>query len=97
MTFTAPQERPEVHRSQPEGEAAAPSARDLKYRHDAAHYVADMLTELRQIAEKAGFDKVVSSIDAAYYDAYAALGSDARPAPTDAGEKIATGMEQTAR
>jgi hypothetical protein len=56
-----------------------------------------MLTELRQIAEKAGFDKVVSSIDAAYYDAYAALGSNARPAPADAGEKIATGMEQTAR
>jgi hypothetical protein len=96
MTLTAPQERPMAHRPQPEGEAA-PSARDLKYRHDAAHYVADMLTELRQIAEKAGFDKLVSSIDAAYYDAYAALGANARPAPADAGEKIAAGVEQTAK
>jgi hypothetical protein len=94
MTFTAPQERPAAHRPQPEGESA-PSARDLKYRHDAAHYVADMLTELRQIAEKAGFDKLMTSIDAAYYDAYAALGANPRPAPAEAHEKIANGMEQT--
>lgn len=95
MTLTAPQERSTLHMPQPDGEAA-PSARDLKYRHDAAHYVADMLTELRQIAEKAGFDKLVTSIDAAYYDAYGVLRSNARPAPADATEKIASGVEQSA-
>jgi hypothetical protein len=67
----------------------------MKYRHDAAHYVADMLTELRQIAEKAGFEKLVTAIDTAYYDAYAALGTNPRPAPAEANEKIANGAEQT--
>ena len=58
-------------------------------------YVADMLTELRQIAAKAGFDKLVTSIDAAYYEAYAALGPMPGPAPAEANEKIANGVEQT--
>jgi hypothetical protein len=94
MTLIAPQERPTAHRPAPEGEAAL-SARELKYRHDAAHYVADMLTELRQIAGKAGFDKLVTSIDTAYYDAYAELRSNAKPAPADATEKVSSGTEQS--
>lgn len=57
---------------------------EIKYRQDAAGYVAAMLAELRQIAGKAGFDKLVKSLDAAYYEAYGALddrGREAAPAP----------------
>lgn len=53
-------------------------AQEIKYRQDAAGYVAAMLAELRQIAGKAGFDKLVKSLDAAYYDAYGALDTKAR-------------------
>ena len=94
MSFTAPQDRAMAHRPQPEGEAPFP--REMKYRHDEVHYVADMLTELRQIAGKAGFEKLVASIDAAYYDAYAALDSNAQPAPGKAREKISSGAEPNA-
>ena len=65
---------------QAEGEVASPSP-EIKYRQDAAAYVAAMLAELRQIAGKAGFDKVVKSLDAAYYEAYAAIDPKAVPAP----------------
>lgn len=65
-------------------EAEASPAQEIKYRQDAAGYVAAMLAELRQIAGKAGFDKLVRSLDTAYYDAYGALdakGREAAPAP----------------
>jgi hypothetical protein len=93
MTFTASQERPASQRPQPQGEAATPAPHELKYRHDAAHYVADMLTELRQIAGKAGFEKLVASIDAAYYEAYAALGANATPGSAGVQEKTFPTME----
>lgn len=92
--MTAPQERQAAHRRHPEAEAP-PSPHEIKYRHDVAHYVADMLTELRQIAGKAGFDKLVGALDAAYYDAYAALGANARPSPARR-EKISSGVEPNA-
>jgi hypothetical protein len=95
MSMTAPQERQAAHRRHPEGEAA-PSPHELKYRHDVAHYVADMLTELRQIAGKAGFDKLVGSLDAAYYDAYAALDANAIRTAAAPREKISSGVEPTA-
>lgn len=56
-------------------------SQEIKYRQDAASYVAAMLAELRHIAGKAGFDKVVKSLDAAYYEAYAALDPKGIPAP----------------
>lgn len=59
------------------GAPAAP-LQEIKYREDAAGYVAAMLAELRQISARAGFDKLVSSIDAAYYDAYGALDAKVR-------------------
>ena len=76
---------------------------EIKYRHDAAHYVSSMLTELRQIAGKAGFEKLVTAIDAAYYEAYGTLGAQSKARCTARGgkdgvdEKIADGMEQTPR
>jgi len=65
--------------------AGAPSAapHEIKYREDAAGYVAAMLAELRQISARAGFDKLVSSIDAAYYDAYGALDAKGREAAAE--------------
>lgn len=63
---------------------AQATGHEIKYREDAAAYVAAMLAELRQIAGKAGFDKLVRSLDTAYYDAYGALdakGREAAPAP----------------
>lgn len=60
---------------------------EIKYRQDAASYVAAMLAELRQIAGKAGFDKLVTSLDTAYYEAYGALDAKAREAvPASPGE-----------
>lgn len=76
-------------------------AHEIKYRQDAAGYVAAMLAELRQIAGKAGFDKLVKSLDAAYYEAYGALDAKARdtaPAPRNGSptapqEKTSNSME----
>ena len=61
----------------PETGPAAVS-REIKYRQDAAGYVTAMLAELRQIAGKAGFDRLVRSLDAAYYEAYGALDARSR-------------------
>lgn len=51
---------------------------EIKYREDAANYVTAMLAELRQIAGKAGFDKLVKALDAAYYEACAAVAAEVR-------------------
>jgi hypothetical protein len=61
-------------------------AHEIKYRQDAAGYVTAMLAELRQIAGKAGFDKLVKSLDAAYYEAYGALDAKAREAAAAPGK-----------
>ncbi len=75
-----------------DGAVTAP-AHEIKYRQDAASYVAAMLAELRQIAGKAGFERVVKSLDAAYYEAYSALDPKAVPAPAAASEKTSEPME----
>jgi len=74
-------------------EATAPH--EDKYREDAAGYVAAMLTELRQIAGKAGFDKLVAAVDAAYYEAYAAQHQAAKPVGSESNEKFSLPMEQS--
>lgn len=51
---------------------------EIEYREDAANYITAMLAELRQIAGKAGFDKLVRALDAAYYEACAAVAADVR-------------------
>ena len=79
--------------SPPRAEAAP--ERDIKYRGDAARYVAAMLTELRQIAGKAGFDKLVTAVDAAYYEAYAALDASAATPSQGPNEKISRTAEQS--
>lgn len=86
MSIATPQAQPKSHRREPE--PAAPSANDITYRHDAAHYVAAMLAELRQIAGKAGLDKLVTTFDAAHYDASAAMDLHNTPAVAEAGEKL---------
>lgn len=100
MSYTSPQPRmmPQPH-PPPEAEAA-PAAHEIRYRHDAAHYVSSMLTELRQIAAKAGFDRLVTAIDAAYYEAYGVLGAQSKsPAVQDGDtpEKISENMEPNGR
>lgn len=80
-----------------ENGSAAGGPQDIKYRQDAASYVAAMLAELRQIAGKAGFDKLVKALDAAYYEAYGKLeGRHPDTAPAEAapaGEKISETVE----
>lgn len=93
MSFTAPQESRTAQPPQPEGEPA-PSAREIKYRHDAANYIAAMLAELRQIAGKASFDKLVTSLDAAYYEAYTVTGPRNPPKASEP-EKISPSREQS--
>ena len=92
MMASSPADR-RIARAEPE--TAQPH--EIKYRQDAANYVAAMVAELRQIAGKAGFDKLVKSLDAAYYDAYAALDAKARetaPAPRqEKDEKTSPRME----
>ena len=73
MTFISEQDR---QATQPDpDEEAGPSEHELKYRHDTANYISAMLTELRQIADKAGFEKLVGALDAAYYEAYSVTGT----------------------
>ena len=45
-----------------------------QYREDLATYIAEMLKELRTLAEQAQMGKAVRSIDAAYYDVHALAG-----------------------
>ena len=82
----APAQAAAARRSEAENGSGPAASQEIKYREDAAGYVAAMLAELRQIAGKAGFDKLVKSIDTAYYDAYAALdprGREGATAPQD--------------
>jgi hypothetical protein len=51
---------------------------EIKHREDAANYVTAMLAELRQIAGKAGLNKMVKALDAAYYEACAAIAAEVR-------------------
>lgn len=97
MIAAAPQERRASRNGSPENGATRDAAHEIKYRQDAANYVAAMVAELRQIAGKAGFEKLVKSLDAAYYEAYGMLDGkarDAAPAPQNgAAEKISESVE----
>ena len=73
--------------------ANAPLPHEIQYRQDAASYVAVMLAELRQIAGKAGFDKLVSALDAAYYEAYSLMGQRAAAPAAEQPEKISDRVE----
>jgi len=90
-----------ARRAEPAAGASPGEAHELKYREDAAAYVAAMVAELRQIAGKAGFERLVKSLEAAYYEAYGALDAKAhetaRPprqdGPAKNVEKISPAME----
>lgn len=77
-----------------------PSAHEIHYQQDAAHYVAAMIAELRMISGKAGFGKLVSALDAAYYEAYSVSGGrpriNAEGSPGALPEKISDPAEPTA-
>lgn len=94
MNYSPPQERRTAQPHHPEVEAEA-SPHEIKYRQDAANYVAAMLAELRQIAGKAGFEKLVGALDTAYYEAYGVMDARAKPAPAAPHEKIAKSVEPT--
>ena len=100
MSFTSTENHPANGRSMPETQTAT-APNEMEYRQDALHYVSAMLTELRQIAGKAGLEKLVGAIDAAYYEAYGTMGSLTKAAAAQAEakdedhENIAKGMEQT--
>jgi hypothetical protein len=97
MTFTSPHNQVSRKPGMPETQGPAPL--EMEYRQDVAHYVSSMLTELRQIAGKAGFEKLVTAIDAAYYEAYGALDTQMRQAAApqeghhEDREKITSAME----
>lgn len=65
---------------------------EIKYRTEAANYVAAMIAELRQISGKAGFEKLVGVLDTAYYEAYALMDPKAKPAGQPE-EKTSTPLE----
>lgn len=95
MTIFTPQEHLSPATN---GHAGAPepaSERDIKYRQDAANYVAAMVAELRQLSGKAGFDKLVAALDAAYYEAYSLMGGRASAPSAAQPEKISDRVEPT--
>lgn len=60
-------------------DAEAAPDRQVKYRSDAAHYVAAMLINLRGIAEKAELNQLVTALEAAYYEASIAADTNEKP------------------
>lgn len=67
---------------------------EIKYQSEAANYIAAMIAELRQISGKAGFDKLVGVLDAAYYEAYSLMDSRTKPnTPGNAEEKTSPPLE----
>lgn len=94
MIITGQRER-SAERPGPDAGPAQDRPHQIKYRRDTSHYVAAMLTELRQIADKAGFERLVTALDAAYYEAYTAMDSHARPHAERVREKVSPAMEQT--
>ena len=67
--------------ARPDGVSSTPpkAVPEIKYRMEAASYVAAMIAELRQISGKAGFAKLVGVLDAAYYEAYTLTDAKAEP------------------
>jgi proline dehydrogenase len=85
MTLMLRQENRPLNGSTPKPTRRASACPDIAYQSDAAHYIAAMITGLRQISGKAGFDKLVAALDAAYYEAYALVepkqGADEKTPP----------------
>jgi hypothetical protein len=78
--------------SSPRTVASSTASPDISYQADAAHYVAAMIAELRQISGKAGFEKLVGALDTAYYEAYTLI--EPKPAaPGKPAEKTSEPVE----
>ncbi|WP_374331654.1 hypothetical protein [Aestuariivirga sp.] len=50
---------------------AAPQSRESERQRDVVEYIAGMLASLRELALKVGHEKLVASLEAAYYQASA--------------------------
>lgn len=72
-----------AHNAPSQGTRQKPAADlEIKYRSEAANYVAAMIAELRQISGKAGFEKLVGVLETAYYEAYSLMDGKAPPSAT---------------
>jgi hypothetical protein len=71
MTMSHTQEARRQNGSTPPPGTSSAASADVSYQTDAANYIAAMIAELRQISDKAGFEKLIGALDAAYYEAYA--------------------------
>lgn len=87
MTIMLRQENRPLNGSTPKPARRRAASLGVGYQKDAAHYVAAMIAELRQISGQAGFDKLVAQLDAAYYEAYALVepkqGADEKSTPPE--------------
>ncbi len=93
MTIFTPQQQLSPAANGHAAAAEPASAHEIKYRQDAANYVAAMVAELRQLSGKAGFEKLVAALDAAYYEAYSLMGARPAAPSADQPEKISDRME----
>jgi len=93
MTIFTPQEQMSPATNGHAAAAEPASERDIKYRQDAANYVAAMVAELRQLSGKAGFEKLVAALDAAYYEAYTLMGARGAAPSAAQPEKISDRVE----
>lgn len=96
MNMLAPQEHRQPRTGSANDAASPAPANEIKYREDVANYVSAMVAELRQIAAKAGFDRLVTALDSAYYEAYGAVDSKARATTPLPEEKISQPLEPKA-
>ena len=67
---------------------------EIRYRAEAASYIAAMIAELRQMSGKAGFEKLVGVLDMAYYEAYTLMDAKAE-ATQQPDEKTSPALEPT--
>ena len=93
MTLLASPDRGTAPAGSDENGVAHPAPNEIKYSEDAANYVSAMVAELRQIAAKAGFEKLVTALDNAYYEAYGAMDTKSRAVAPAPGEKTSASRE----
>lgn len=92
MTMLARQNTDSNNQASAQPKARPAASLEIKYRAEAASYVAAMIAELRQISGKAGFDKLVGVLDTAYYEAYTLMDPKVK-APEREDEKSSPPLE----
>lgn len=92
MTMLAPHETSPNTATRRESRQKPAADLEIKYRNEAANYVAAMIAELRQISGKAGFEKLVAVLETAYYEAYSLTDAKVQP-PAAVNENTQTPLE----